>query len=92
MDVQTDHQIVSFPPDRMLLFDNESGNVVVTAERINGAWTVKADGYDDIQVPATPLNEQPRFKVIHQMCDLALEIHPHTGCSTTVPHGLWDVP
>jgi hypothetical protein len=30
--------------------------------------------------------------LIHQMCDLALEIHPHTGCSTTVPHGLWDVP
>jgi hypothetical protein len=92
MEVQTDHQIVSFPPDRMILFDNESGVVVVAAERIDGTWTVKADGYDDIQVAATPLNEPPRFKVIHQMCERALQIHPHTGCSTTVPHGLWDVP
>lgn len=96
MDVQTDHQIVSFPPDGMALFDNrldqpgESGVIIVQATRVNGVWTLSTPQHEhsDVVLPAVPANDPPRQALITAMVDLALEISPGDGYSTVVPRGL----
>lgn len=93
MQVQTDHQIVSFGADLMTLFDNVSGNGLVIAQRpdSNSPWTIHADGTADVQVSNgdTP---QPRNPVLQAMVDHALAVSPGTGYSTLVPLGLAETP
>lgn len=85
MDVQTDHQIVRFGDDRMMLFDAAAGNVIVDCVRADGEWTITADGADDVVVPDRPA-------AIDAMIAQALEVLPGDGYSTTVPHGLAELP
>lgn len=94
MHVQTDHQIISFPPDSMALFDNHldepdvNGTLLVSAQRTNGVWVLSAEGHDDVNVPAAAADEPPRAAVIAAMIALALEVGPRDGYSTIVPHKL----
>jgi hypothetical protein len=94
MHVQTDHQIISFPPDSMVLFDNHlddpdaTGTTLVSAQRVDNVWIVKADGHDDVKVPAATANQPPRENVIKAMVDLALEVSPGDGYSTLIPREL----
>ena len=87
MDVQTDHRIVAFGGDRMMLFDAEAGVVIVDANRagLGEVWTIAADGIPDI----TAAN---RVDAIQAMVDQALAALPGTGYSCTVPHGLAELP
>lgn len=85
MDVQTDHQIVAFGTDRMILFDSSNGQVLVTADRIVDTWTISADGVADTAA-------QSRQDAVTAMADQALAVTGNDGCSTLVPHGLLDLP
>ena len=87
MDVQTDHRIVAFGDDRMMLFDAEAGAVLVDANRpdINGEWTVVAEGVPDVTVAT-------RTEAITAMVEQALAALPGTGYSCIVPHGLAEMP
>lgn len=84
-DVRTDHQIVPFDTELMKLFNCEDSTVIVTATRTEGAWTVHADGADDVIAPDRPA-------AITAMTEQALAVLPGTGYSTTVPHGLAELP
>lgn len=86
MDVQTDHQIVSFGNDRMMLFDSSEGNVIVDANRSGAGqeWVVVAPGVPDVTVANRP-------DAIQAMVDQALASLPGTGYSCTVPHGLYEM-
>lgn len=85
MDVHTDHQIVAFGGDRMMLFDANEGQVIVDCNRADGVWTAVADGVPDV----TAGN---RADAITAMIDQALAALPGTGYSCTVPHGLAETP
>lgn len=85
MDVHTDHQIVAFGHDRMMLFDGDAGTVIVDANRADGIWTVVADGVPDVTADTRPA-------AITAMIGQALAALPGTGYSCTVPHGLMDLP
>lgn len=87
MDVQTDHQIVSFGVDRMMLFDSNEGNVIVDCNRAvpGGVWTASAVGIPDATAAT-------RAEAIQVMVDQALAALPGTGYSCTVPHGLAEMP
>ena len=88
--VQTDHQILAFGEHLMQLFDTNTGQVVVTANRDSdtGIWTVQAAGVAEKTAPTVNESETPRSEVIQAMVDLALESLGGTGYSTLVPHGL----
>lgn len=93
MDVQTDHQIVPFGADRMMLFD-ASGTVVVDCNRNpDGSWTAKAAGVPDVTMPAD-ITGGPTFRqgAITAMTNQALAASPGSGYSTMVPHGLAEMP
>lgn len=87
MDVHTDHQIVAFGADRMMLFDADAGEVIVDCNRPAGgtAWTAVAEGVPDVTVEGRPA-------AIMAMVDQALAALPGTGYSCTVPHGLSELP
>lgn len=85
MDVRTDHQIVAFGTERMMLFDSEAGTVIVDANRSQGIWTIEAQGIPDVTASNRP-------DAIQAMVDQALAALPGTGYSCTVPHGLTDLP
>lgn len=86
MDVQTDHRIVSFGDDRMMLFDATEGAVLVDCNRVDGGdWTITTDGVDDVTAATRP-------EAIQAMIDQALAALPGTGYSCTVPHGLAEMP
>lgn len=87
MDVQTDHRIVSFGEDRMMLFDAEAGAVIVDCNRaaLGEPWTAVAEGAEDVTVAT-------RVEAIQAMVDQALSILPGDGYSCTVPHGLAEMP
>lgn len=87
MDVRTDHRIVSFGDDRMMLFDAEQGAVIVDANRpgLGQQWTIIADGVPDVTAADRPL-------AITAMIEQALASLPGTGYSCTVPHGLMEMP
>lgn len=87
MDVQTDHRIVAFGADRMMLFDANEGQVIVDANRPNpeGEWTIVAEGVPDVTATTRPA-------AIQAMVDQALAALPGTGYSCIVPHGLSDLP
>lgn len=84
-DVTTSHQIVAFGTELMQLFDCATAAVVVTATRAEGVWTVHADGVDDV----TATDREP---AVVAMTDQLLAALPGTGYSTTVPHGLLELP
>lgn len=87
MNVQTDHQIVAFGDDKMVLFNSTDGQVLVTAERpaVGQPWTISATG-------ATDATAADRPAAVTAMCDQALSILPGTGYSTMVPSTLVDLP
>ena len=87
MDVQTDHRIVSFGEDRMMLFDANEGAVIVDCNRagLGEPWTAVAEGVPDVTVST-------RVDAIQAMVDQALASLPGTGYSCTVPHGLTEMP
>jgi len=85
MDAQTNHQIVAFGHDRMMLFDADAGTVVVDCNRVDGTWTATADGVPDVTAAT-------RAAAITAMIDQALAALPGTGYSCTVPHGLTELP
>lgn len=87
MDVQTDHRIVSFGEDRMMLFDANEGVVIVDANRPNveSEWTIVTEGIPDVTAAT-------RVLAIQAMVDQALTVLPGTGYSCTVPHGLMEMP
>lgn len=85
MDVHTDHQIVAFGPDRMMLFDTDAGQVIVDCNRADGVWTAVADGVADMTADTRP-------DAIQMMVEQALAALPGTGYSCTVPHGLTELP
>lgn len=85
MDVRTDHQIVAFGTERMMLFDSEAGTVIVDANRSQGIWTIEAQGIPDVTASNRP-------DAIQAMVEQALAALPGTGYSCTVPHGLSDLP
>ena len=85
MDVRTDHQIVAFGTERMMLFDAQEGNVIVDANRSQGIWTIEAPGIPNVEASNRP-------DAIQAMVDQALAALPGTGYSCTVPHGLTDLP
>lgn len=84
-DVATSHQIVAFGTELMKVFECATAAVVVTATRAEGTWTVHADGLDD--VTATD-----RESAVVAMTNQLLAAVPGTGTSTTVPHGLLELP
>jgi hypothetical protein len=88
MHVQTDHQIIGGAGDRMILVDSNSFDAIVSAERINGVWTLEAAKHKNVKVPAAAADQPPRGNVIKAMVDLALKVSPNDGYSTLVPHGL----
>lgn len=85
MDVQTDHRIVAFGGDRMMLFNADEGVVIVDCNRANGVWTVSAEGVPDVTADNRP-------DAITAMVDQALNSLGGTGYSCTVPHGLAELP
>ena len=87
MDVQTDHRIVSFGEDRMMLFDSNAGAVIVDCNRpdAESEWTVVAEGVEDVTVATRP-------EAITAMIEQALAALPGAGYSCTVPHGLAEMP
>lgn len=85
MDVQADHSIISFGPDRMMLFDARAGAVIVDCSRDDTTWTVVADGVPDVTAADRPA-------AITAMIAQALAALPGTGYSCTVPHGLTELP
>ena len=87
MDVQTDHRIVSFGEDRMMLFDASEGVVIVDANRegLDKPWTIVTNGIPDVTAPN-------RSMAINTMINQALASLPGTGYSCTVPHGLMEMP
>lgn len=85
MHVQTDHHIVPVGGDQMTLFDPAAGQVIVTAERSNGTWVVKARGIKNAKADT-------RAEAITQMINHALTVLPGEGYSTLVPHGLAELP
>lgn len=87
MDVHTDHRIVAFGSDRMMLFNADEGAVIVDASRpdAQGDWTVVADGVPDVTAST-------RVEAIQAMVDQALAALPGSGYSCTVPHGLAELP
>ena len=85
MDVQTDHQIVAFGADRMMLFNASEGEVLVDCNRADGVWIAVAEGAEDVTTDNRP-------DAIMAMVNQALEILPGTGYSCTVPHGLAEQP
>lgn len=103
MDAQTHHQIVQFGPDTMVLFDNETGQAIAAATRVDGEWILKAEGHEDFPASAenvTP-GDPPRRYVIQALVDwvhstvVGENTDPNSygnGWSTTVPHGLEDLP
>lgn len=87
MDVHTDHRIVAFGADRMMLFNADEGAVIVDANRASEGepWTVVAEGVSDVTVAT-------RVEAIQAMVDQALASLPGSGYSCTVPHGLAELP
>lgn len=94
MQVQTDHQIVSFGADLMTLFDNAAGTGLVVAQRPDAStpWTVHADGVADVQVSNAADGTPPRAPVIQAMVNQALAVSKGTGYSTLVPNGIAEMP
>jgi hypothetical protein len=95
MHAEGDHQIVNMSRKKMVLLDNATGNVVVSAIRSapGGDWTVSARGIADITVPPdTQPSTTYRQGVIQAMVDHALASQPGTGYSCVVPHGLETMP
>lgn len=93
MDALTDHQIVAFGADKMMLFGGD-GTVIVDCNRNqDGSWTAKAVGVPDVTVPAD-ITGGPTFRqgAIKAMINQALAASPGTGYSTMVPHGLAEMP
>ncbi|MUL47619.1 hypothetical protein FZI85_25230 [Mycobacterium sp. CBMA293] len=84
-DVATSHQIVAFGNEMMKLFECATAAVVVTATRADGVWTVHAEGIDDV----TAID---RGVAVTAMTSQLLAAIPGTGCSTTVPHGIFELP
>lgn len=89
MDVKTDHQIVAFDDNMMMLFDNITGHVIVTAQRPNtgSPWTIH-DNSGTVEDATSP----DRPSAITAMTQHALDILPGVGYSTLVPHGLIETP
>lgn len=85
MDIKTDHQIVTFGNNMMMLFNADDGAVLVTADRAGDTWTIKAAGSSDATATG-------REAAVTAMTERALAILPGTGYSTLVPHSLWDLP
>lgn len=87
MDVQTDHRIVAFGDDRMMLFDANEGVVIVDCTRPDpqSDWTIIVDGLENVTVST-------RQQAIQAMIDQALESLPGSGYSCIVPHGLAEMP
>lgn len=85
MDVRTDHQIVAFGDDRMKLFDSATSDLIVTATRSAGTWTITAAGIPDVTAPDRP-------GAITAMTEQALASLPGAGYSTLVPYGLPEQP
>jgi hypothetical protein len=84
MDVVTDHQIVAFKNDTMILIDCGDGSTHATASRSEGVWTVSADSVPDVSANSRP-------DAITALTEQALAALPGTGYSTLVPHGLADL-
>lgn len=86
MDIQTDHQIVTFGNDKMMLFDSATGDVIVNADRAaDNTWTVVVAGHPDVAAIG-------RESAVTAMTEQALAALPGTGYSTLVPNAVWDLP
>ncbi|AXH46866.1 minor tail protein [Mycobacterium phage Aminay] len=87
MNVQTDHQILGFGHNKMLLLDSGTGNVIVEANRTADGqpWTVHTDGVDDATAAS-------RSEAVTAMTEHALAVLPGTGYSTLLANGLLDLP
>lgn len=93
MDVQTDHQIVAFGADRMMLFDATGTAVVDCTRNADGSWTATATGVPAVTMPADISGGRTsRQGAINAMINQALAASPGTGYSTMVPHGLAEMP
>lgn len=69
----------------MQLFDASDGQIVVTAERAGGTWTITASGIADVTAAT-------RMDAITAITEQALAALGGSGYSTLVPHGLSDLP
>jgi len=90
-DVGTDHQIVAFGANRMILFDSDSGDVIASAERPTAEceWAVRVE-VDGSKVE--PVAAADRGQAITALTEQALKALPGTGYSTRVPRGLMEAP
>jgi len=88
--VKTDHKIVPFGDNRMVLFETDSGARIVSAKRTS------SDAFWVIHVESTPTSDDvkkdSRREAITTMMELALNKLGGQGYSTTVPHGLLELP
>jgi len=87
--VRTDHKVVPFGDNRMVLFETASGTRLVTANRASEfpKWVVHVENS-----PREDVEADDRQSAIMAMIDLALEKLGGKGYSTTVPHGLLELP
>lgn len=89
MHVETDHQIVPHGTDIMRLYDSD-GTALVEATRVGDGWKVKSDhGEDDAADRAAAIElmwKTHAFNVMGPSGDNG------EGYSTTIPHGLAEMP
>lgn len=81
----TKGQIIALNTDHMQLVNNADGNVMVTATRADGAWTITAEGQSDRTATDRPA-------AIQAMADLAVECCPDSYFTTQLPPGLLEQP
>lgn len=91
-EVGTNHRIIAFGNDIMVLFDSHDGTTIVSASRRPplAGWTVsvenKLTGIEDVVAEDRPA-------AITTMMELALQALPQKpGYSTLIPRGLEDMP
>ena len=81
----TKGQIVALNTDHMQLVSNTDGNVMVTAIRTDGVWTITAEGQADRTATDRPT-------ALQSMADLAVDCCPDTFFTTQLPPGLLELP
>lgn len=86
-----DHKIVVINDDLMQLRDNTGGDILATARRENGEWTV-VHARDEDLTPSTHLTKQDaHLAMIERHAELFPNDHPElTGYATWVPHAAYD--
>lgn len=85
---RANQQIVAFGDNLMRLYDNDTGDIIVTAAREGpeAPWTIS--GGEELADTAAA----SRREAVRAMTDRAYQIHPGTGLSTLIPTGLEDTP